>query len=58
MVTTLEVNGEAPDVEPSDTGRASEEDDREKTACPEDSLVAHVTVKDATPLVEETPECS
>lgn len=59
MGTSLEVNTEAPDVEPTDMGRASEdEDDGERAPCPEDALVAHGAVKAATTLVEEMPELS
>lgn len=55
----LDGDTEAPDVEPTDMGRASEdEDDGERAPCPEDALVAHGAVKAATTLVEEMPELS
>lgn len=57
MGTSLEVNREVPEMEPTGMERASElgqeqdeDDSGEKAACPEVSLVAHVSVKDATTL--------
>lgn len=59
MGASPEGNTEAPDAEPTDMGRASEDEDGgERAACPQDALVAHGAVKDATTLVEEMPELS
>ena len=48
-----------PHVEPIGTGRTSEDEDgTEKAACPVDPPVAHASMKDAKPLVEESLEPS